>query len=94
MLVSEDNDTAALFIDAAGIVISWNDRCEQLFGIPASRALGLDLARLLDVPDGQMLLERWAGLDTHCDALELSIPQPGDGNRRSAELTQIGRAHV
>ena len=88
MLVSEDTAIAALLTDAVGKVVSWNDRCEQLFGIPASAALGKPLASLLDVPGREMLLERWAGLDKHCDALELGIPLP-DGARRSVELTML-----
>ena len=88
MLVSEDTDIAALLTDPAGRVSSWSDRCGKLFGIAASAALGKPLAALLDVPGSEMLLERWAGIDRHCDALEVGIPLP-DGSRRDVELTLL-----
>jgi diguanylate cyclase (GGDEF)-like protein/PAS domain S-box-containing protein len=90
MLVSEDTDIAALLTDPAGIVSSWSDRCEQLFGIAASAALGKPLAHLLDVPGRELLLERWAGIHHHCDALELVIPLP-DGSHRGVELTLLAQ---
>ncbi|NML62165.1 EAL domain-containing protein [Massilia sp. RP-1-19] len=93
MLVSEDTDIAALLTDAAGKVVSWSDRCETLFGIPAPVALGNTLASLLDMPGREMLLERWSGIHKQCDALELGIPLP-DGSCRSVELTLLSQYDV
>lgn len=90
MLASEENEIAALLTDAAGTVVSWNDACEHLFGIPARAAVGQALSDLLDVPDRALLLERWEAGANHCDELELSIPLP-DGGRRSSELTLIAQ---
>ncbi len=86
MLVSEDTDIAALLTDADGKVISWNEPCEKLFGIPAPVALGQALHGLLDMPEENMRPERWAGAGKHCDVLELALVQR-DGTRRGIELT-------
>ena len=93
MLVSEDTDIAALLTDPGGKVSSWSDRCEKLFRIAASAALGTPLAGLLDVPGRELLLERWSGIHKHCDALELGIPLP-DGTRRDVELTLLPQYQV
>ena len=88
MLVSEDTDIAALLTDADAKVISWNDRCEQLFGVAAPAALGQALHGLLGVDEQDLRLERWGGADRHCDALALTIVQPG-GARHGVELTLL-----
>ena len=88
MLVSEENEIAALLTDAAGNVISWNTKCAALFGVPAGAALGRSLASLLDVPEGEALLARWADANDHCNAVELTIPVPG-GGRREVELSLL-----
>ena len=88
MLVSEDTDIAALLTDVDGKVVSWNERCEKLFGIAAPAALGQALGDLLGVPAADLLSERWSGVGKHCDALELSIVLPG-GARRGVELTLL-----
>ncbi|HEY0489697.1 MAG TPA: EAL domain-containing protein [Telluria sp.] len=88
MLVSEDTVFAGLLTDATGKVTTWNEGCEQLFGIPATGALNRPLASLVDPAAGDALLERWSGHNAHCDALQLDIPMP-DGGRRGTELTLI-----
>ncbi|MBZ2206908.1 sensor domain-containing protein [Massilia soli] len=88
MLVSEDTDIAALLTDAEGKVVSWNERCEKLFGIPASAVLGRALHELLGVAAGDMHPDRWTGAGKHCDVLELTIALP-DGAHRGVELTLL-----
>ena len=88
MLVSEETEIAVLLTDAVGNVISWNDKCAAMFGVPAEAALGRPLSSLLEVPSGTELFERWAEVSNHCDALELGIPMP-DGSRRRVELSLL-----
>ncbi|MGZ8288261.1 MAG: EAL domain-containing protein [Telluria sp.] len=88
MLVSEDTVFAALLTDAAGQIISWNDGCESMFGVPASQVLNTPLASLLMLDGDDLLSGRWANRGEHCDALELAIALPG-GAQRHTELTLI-----
>ena len=69
MLVSEDTVFAGLLTDAAGKVTTWNEGCEQLFGIPADAALDRPLTDLVDGAATDVLLKHWSGHNAHCDAL-------------------------
>ncbi|RJG08495.1 sensor domain-containing protein [Massilia cavernae] len=87
MLVSEDTVLAAMLTDVCGVITSWNEGCENMFGIPAQDALARELASLL-VLDGDDLAQRWDRRGAHTDALELAIRMP-DGSQRPTELTLI-----
>ncbi|MGZ8295285.1 MAG: sensor domain-containing protein [Telluria sp.] len=88
MLVSEDTVYAALLIDSAGAVASWNAGCERMFGIPAATAMHMPLAGLLSIHGADAVPEGWPGLHTPHDAIELSIRMP-DGSLRGTEMTVL-----
>ena len=88
MLVSEDTVYAALLIDSAGAVASWNAGCERMFGIPATTAMHMPLAGLLSIHGADAVPEGWPGLHAPHDAIELSIRMP-DGSLRGTEMTVL-----
>jgi diguanylate cyclase (GGDEF)-like protein/PAS domain S-box-containing protein len=94
MLSSEPTTRAAFLVDDASTIVTWNQGCEDLFGILAADILSKPLGILLTSASAAKLARHWpvlrgAGTPVH---LQVAYTRP-DGATIDAELTltpQIG----
>jgi len=62
MLTTEPAARAAFLTDEAGMVITWNDGCEALFGVKAAQFLSQPMCNLLVGPARQECADSWSAL--------------------------------
>jgi diguanylate cyclase (GGDEF)-like protein/PAS domain S-box-containing protein len=77
---------AAFLLDAAGIVMSWNDACEKLLGFTGATIIGQAFGALLvgTVPEDRA--ERWRGLAENHGHTNRVVLRHADGSIVKAEL--------
>ena len=88
MLASEPTTRAAFLISDAGAIVTWNQGCEDLFGIGTACIANRPAACLLSEASAATFTRHWSSLSKCSDALEinLDIVAP-DGTIRQAEVT-------
>ncbi len=77
---------AAFLIDAAGIVMSWNDACEKLLGFTGGTIIGQALGALLIGTASEDRGERWRGLAEDHGHTNRVVLRHADGSTVKAEL--------
>jgi diguanylate cyclase (GGDEF)-like protein/PAS domain S-box-containing protein len=88
MFALDPAENAAFLTDEEGNIITWNDGCERLFGIPPAGIVGRPLSALLldDCPPAWP--ERWAELAQQARFAALAVElRNGAGKTFSAALT-------
>jgi diguanylate cyclase (GGDEF)-like protein/PAS domain S-box-containing protein len=88
MLASESTTRAAFLIDVAGSIVTWNQGCEDLFGIGAAATLTKPLTILLTEPCAAKFARHWPSVASRREVLELQLQlaRP-DGSTPDTELT-------
>ncbi|MDB5934770.1 MAG: bifunctional diguanylate cyclase/phosphodiesterase [Massilia sp.] len=90
MLASEQTTRAAFLITPAGAIVSWNQGCQDMFGLDAADALNTAAVGLLTESSAATLAHQWSMLGPRSEALELrlDLARP-DGSKREVELVLI-----
>ena len=78
----ESTTRAAFLIDDGAVVLTWNEGCEQLFGIDSAAILQQPLAALLTAPCAAKFARHWQSTSSRREVreLQLQLARP-DGSR-------------
>jgi diguanylate cyclase (GGDEF)-like protein/PAS domain S-box-containing protein len=88
MLASEPTTRAAFLLSDAGVIVTWNQGCEDLFQIGAAAIANRTACSLLTAPSAATFTHHWAGFATRSDSLALQLEFAlADGSIRQAEVT-------
>jgi diguanylate cyclase (GGDEF)-like protein/PAS domain S-box-containing protein len=73
MLSSEPTTRAVFLVDDASTIVTWNQGCEDLFGILAADILNNTVGTLLTDVSAAKLARNWPSLEGRPDSLELQV---------------------
>ncbi len=87
MLSSEPTTRAAFLVDDASTIVTWNQGCEDLFGILAADTHNITVGALLTAASAAKLALHWPALQARPKSLQLQVQfaRP-DGGTTDAEL--------
>jgi diguanylate cyclase (GGDEF)-like protein/PAS domain S-box-containing protein len=79
MFSTEPSERTAFVVDRAGAIASWNDNCENLFGLSTPQAVGQPFARLLTPAACAAWDQRWGELARSGRPGEVTLDLPASG---------------